>query len=168
MTSLSLPCSTSALVSINGCAVFDLGVNRIHTHTHANTLCSILAHSSSRSLVISRRCYYMSLLISQMPSKHITGVFFDAVRYPIVLSYQHQRLGWGGEKGCKALLPPWPACSALIYYLKCHGEWMSRKGSAGEMYMTLSPSPLFLSFIDIFMCLIINNKPNTESGQCIE
>lgn len=64
--------------------------------------------------------------------------------------------GQRGVKDERGWLPLWPACWAVIYYLKCHGGWMSREGRAEETFTALLP---FIPVGSRLMCLIIINTP---------
>lgn len=120
----ALPCTASASVSVYHSATLDFRVKE--PSQQLTYTCYFL-----------QMVYHRFLRISQMPSKHATSLV-------LCLSLRWTSEVRIGGKGQKVLLPLWPACSALIYYLKCHGEWMSRKGSAEEMHMALSPSPFIV------------------------
>lgn len=59
--------------------------------------------------------------------------------------------GSGDSRGRQVPFPLGPTCSALIYYLKCHGEWMSWKGSAEEMYRAPPPPSFLFCFLSPFL-----------------
>lgn len=138
----ALPCTASASVSVYHSATLDLRSQQL-TYT-----CYFL-----------QMVYHRFLRISQMPSKHATSLVLCLSLRCCQMSdcfvERTSEVRIGG-KGQKVLLPLWPACSALIYYLKCHGEWMSRKGSAEEMHMALSPSPFIVLFSKPFS-YVFNN-----------
>lgn len=151
MTSLSLPCSTSALVSINGCAVFDLGVNRIHTHTHYAVYLLTAAHV--RWLFLAD--VTTSLLISQMPSKHITTVslflWCCQISNSFVVPASEVRLG-GEKKDVKPSSrrgPPaqlWFITSSVM-----ENGWVER--AVPGKCTWLFPLPLYFFLSSTFLCV---------------
>lgn len=67
--------------------------------------------------------------------------------------------GQRGVKDERGRLPLWPARWAVIYYLKCHGGWMSGEGRAEETFTALLPFRPVGSRLVFNVFIIIINTP---------